>query len=286
MISKKNRLTIVRFVTAVGFIVVLFGPGVVYTGNAEPYLSPPSFIGGQIDVLFLMFGGFALLYLFNPHKLLRYRYWKAGAKANGLSPTSGGFLRPPVYTGTIRGRAVRARIGRNRALSTQTRRRYTVVEAALSGEPTSGAVISPHDHDGVAAYNVAEFPTAEANDLVAVGSDDGLARDVLDSSVTSALRSVDSFNQVYAGDAKAAGDTLPDDERVPYSTYPGLTSEIDAAHDDSRGDRNWLGGKGWVSHVSWGTVLDSTELGRHIEAVVTVAESFDQSTARVEHFET
>lgn len=277
MLDRKRRLSVVRVLTGIAYVGVLFGPGIVYTGNAEPYLSPPPFVFGEIDAAILMFGGAALLFVFKPTRLLRTRYWKATAKAAGLSPVRRGVLTPPECAGTVRGREVRARTGVNGALTSERKARYTVVEAALADEATGGVVVGPADQDGVAAYDLTASPDAETDTLLAVGSDDGLAREVLDGQVTTTLRAVESLDQVYVGDATAAGETLPDDDRIPFGTYPGVTNEIEAAHDDDMPDRDWLGGPGWVSHVSWGTVVDPVELDRQIDAVVTLADAFEQA---------
>jgi hypothetical protein len=282
--ERSRRLRVASAATKLAAVLLVFGPGLVYAGVAEPYLSPPPFVFGPVDALVVTVGGVLALRLASPVRILRARYWRATAAEADLSVEAGGLASPPTVVGTVRGRRVRARIGSNPALrsgaASNTAVRYTAVEAELREPAAEGVIIGPTDQDApLTPYDVVAFADAEADDLVAAGTTDGLAGAVLDGRVRAALEEVASLDQVYAGDAKAVGDSMPDDERTPWGTYSGVTAQVDAAHDEAAGG-DWLGGPRWVSHVSRGTVLDGETLRAEIEAVVAVAEALEDATAR------
>lgn len=280
MSDRARYVTLVYVLTRVLFVLIIFGPGLVYTGVAEPYISPPPFIFGEIDVLGIVFGGVLLVVVAKPTARLRARYWRATATEAGLTPADDESASTHEYTGTVDGRRVRATIGADPALSTESRKtRYTLVEAALGETHTVGVVLGPADQEAyMTPYDVAAFADVERDGVVAASNRDGLAAAVCTSAVVDGLVAVDGLNQVYAGDAKAVGDTFPADERTPFGTNPGVTRQIEAAHDDEMDGTDWLGGRDWVSHVTRGTVLDADELRRQIEAVVLVARAFEEAT--------
>jgi hypothetical protein len=284
MVDRSRRLRVASAATKLAAVLLVFGPGLVYAGAAEPYLSSPPPVFGPVDPLVIMVGGALGLRLAWPPRFLRSRYWRATAAEADLSVEEGGVVSAPTAVGTVRGRRVRARIGSNPALRTgtalDTAVRYTAVEAELREPTGEGVVIGPRDQDTLMTpYDVAAFADAETDELVAAGTTDALAEAVVADRVREALNGVESLNQVYAGDAKAVGDSMPDDERTPWGTNSGVTTQVDVAHEETAGG-DWLGGPGWVSHVSRGTVLDGETLRAEIEAVVAVAEALEDATAR------
>jgi hypothetical protein len=285
MVDRRRRLWAVSAATKLLAVLLVFGPPLVYAGVAEPYLSPPPLVFGPVDVLLVMVGGALLLRLAWPPRHLRSRYWAATAAEAGLSVEDAGLFAAPTAVGTVRGRRVRARIGSNAALKTGTSLnvgvRFTAVEADLPEPAAEGVVLGPTDQDVLMTpYDVAAFADAEAEALVATGTADGLADAVVGDRVRGALAEVDSLNQVYAGDAQAVGDAMPEDDRIPWGTYPGVTTQVDAAHDETMAGGDWLGGADWVSHVSRGTVLDGEALRAQLVAVVAVADAFEDAASR------
>jgi hypothetical protein len=274
---------VARVATRVLAVALAFGPGLVYAGVADPYVSPPPEVFGAVDALVVTVVGFALLLAVRPARRLRRRYWRASATDVGLDATGGAFLGATTFEGTVRGRNVRASIGQNGAFESgdhgRTATNYVVVEAALDRTPDAGVVLGPSEqHDAFAAYDVATTPDAAADGLVAVADRDGLADTVLTSAVDDRLHAVNDPSQVYAGDATAAADALPDDDRRPYETSPGVTTQVDAAHDDALVGGDWLGGPRWVSHVDRTILVDADALQARLDAVVAVADALDDAT--------
>lgn len=259
-------------------------PPFVYVGAGEPYIAPPPMLFGAADPLIFISIAFLLLVFVQPSKFLRVRYWRDTAREAGLTPVAD---RPDTveFTGTVRGREVRAKIGTNSVFGSGANgffksegadTRYTLVEVALAEPATAGVVIGPEEQRfRVTPYDVARFAEVSVDGLVAIGSREGLADAVLTSDVREAVLAVADPNQFYVGNARAAGENLSDADRTPRGTMPKLTNEVDAAHDDETGRGHWLGGTGWVTHITSGTVLDAAELQAQIDAVVAVAEAFE-----------
>lgn len=281
MTDKHRRLKLVRFIELLSAVGLIFAPGLVYGGVADPYISPPDPVFGNIDVLLLMIIGGGVIWI-QPSKFLRRRYWRAAAAEAGLDLADGGMSGPRKYAGTIQGRPVRMKTGTTTMFRSSPQPRgedaksYTLIEAELSQEAAEGVVIGPSEQDAfVTPYDVASYADCKENGLVAVGSGDGLAEAVLTPAVQEALLSIESLNQVYLGNARAAGDRLPEDDRMDVGTPAGVTRLVDAAHDTDMNDGDWLGGKGCVSHLSRGVIFDEEELRRQAEAVATAANVFE-----------
>lgn len=280
MADRRRRLRLLRFTELLAAVVLILGPGLVYAGVTEPYISPPTPVFGDVDVLVLMIGGAGLIWL-RPSKFLRRRYWQATAAEAGLTTGHGDTAGSRECTGTIRGRLVRVKTGTTtafRSSTKQTRESYTLVEAELDRAASAGVVIGPSAQDTfVTPYDVASHADCERNGLVAVGSSDGLAEAVLTTRVQEALLPVEPLNQVYVGNARAAGDRLPEGDRMVVGTPPSVTRAVDAAHSADMEGGDWLGGNRWVTHLSRDVTLDAEKLRRQVEAIAIVADVFEET---------
>lgn len=280
MVGRRHSLVLVRVVEVATAVLLIGGSGLVYAGVAEPYISPPALVFGEVDVLALMIVGASLLVV-RPSKVVRRRYWQATATEAGLTSETATGAETTEYTGTVGGRTVRARTGSTTALAppnSKDGRAYTLVEAELTRETADGVILGPSEQDvAVTPYNVAAHPDCETAGLVGVSNSDGLARSVLTDRVQETLLDVDDLHQIYAGNAGVAGNSLPDDDRMVVGTPPGITRAVDAAHDDDMQGGDWLGGQRWVTHVTDGVTLDPEELRKQAEAVAAVADAFERT---------
>lgn len=279
MTNRQRLLKLLRVTEILAAVALIFGSGLVYSGFAEPYISPPDPIIGEVDVLVFMIVGGGLIWL-KPTQLLRNRFWQATVAEAGFNDERQQSSDSDEYRSTFQGRPIRVKTGSTTAFRKSTEQlpdRYTLVEAELNHDASKGVVIDPSDQDAfVTPYNVSSHTDYEANGLVAIGSSNGLAERVLSPPVQDALLSVEQLNQVYVGNAKAASDRLPEDDRMAFSTPPGITRAVDAAHDSDMDGGEWLGGNGWVTHLSSGVTLDEDELRQQAKAVATIADAFEK----------
>jgi hypothetical protein len=280
MTDRSGRLLLFRFTEVTFSALLILGSGVIYVGVAEPYLSPPALVFGEVDVLVLMLAGAGILVV-RPSRFVRRRYWRLTATEAGLGSPTQNTSGTAEYTGTVQGRTIRARTGSTNALtspSSQSTGTYTVVEAKLEHTAADGVVVGQRAQNAlVTPYDVATYADCERDGVVAVSNDDDLAESILTDSLRDALSAVDDLHQLYVGNAKVAADSLPADDRTVVGTPPGITRAVDAAHDPDMTGGDWLGGNKWVTHVSDGMILDSDELQRQAEAVATAADIFDSA---------
>lgn len=286
-------------------ILVVGGMIAVASGNAEPYVSPAQLPGSSPVV----FGGAAALVVAGwiaiglLEGLLRSRGWKRAGKAARLTSEGGGLFGTPELAGAVGGREVRAR-----TLSRKSSRaggktgskmtRYTVVEASLDGPAEGGLVVTPGGDGGilsrpssleldpghVEAQAGDGLATVEQAGLTVVGTSEPVARAVVSGRPGEEIRTLEGLNLVYVGDASAVISTfLPDADEVGS----GLGGAIQGAMMD-RVEGAFVdhvpGDASTVSLETEGVVTDGEELRRQVEAVVTIADVFEEATAEDEDF--
>lgn len=248
----------------------------VFTGNAEPYVTPADLpIQGPValfgtGLVSLLAGAFVL-------GRLKRRSWKRTGRAAGLTP-DGGFLGTPDLEGTVDGRAVRARTITRRTGSGgeggSNRTTYTIVEADLAEPTEHGLLVAPGDGTdvGTGSVNVdLDQLTTTVDGVAAVADSDALARDTLTQRVVDALDEPGRLEVVLVGNAAdVLTDQLPDGSGLTGSLFSHAKSKI---ADEMAGDA------GTVSTEDKGLVLNATELEAQVAAVAATADSFERAIA-------
>lgn len=238
----------------------------------------------------------------------RVRAWTAAATEIGLTPTGEGYLAVPLlpsafdrfatagkyysddpfvlpcYEGTVNGHEVRVSTGRRKCVkgTETTWRQFTVVETDLerdAAEHDGAIVVNDTDREAVdtgqSTYPVpiTEFVDTEADGLSAAGTDDHLAKSLITDEAGTALSALDNLFYLFAGDAKAVYDSVPDDQwDDPYVT---IKTVLDA-HDEEARNPEWVNGTQTVTLMTSGTIADAEKLEAMADAVVTLAGTFEE----------
>jgi hypothetical protein len=242
----------------VGIVGVVSGVVPVVDGVSLP------FGGVSVVVAFalLIGGGWVVL------QRVQARHWRSAGRTAGLSATGDG--RYPTFTGTVKGRSVRAAVCYEQRGDRGGR--FTIVAAELNESATSGVVVS-HTRDGgpeLKPVSVAD-PDVTADPLVAAGQQ-ALAGALVTGEGREALLAVDSCNQVYAGDAAPVVGRLAREEPQRNRT------KVERFLRDRFRTFDWADDPETVAHVTSGPVLDGETLRQQIEAVATLTDSFDRTT--------
>lgn len=257
-------------ISTVLWAVASFGTAIVlYSGNAEPYVSPSQLPGGATPVG--LFGsGLAAAFLgWLVIGFLRSRSWRKMARRAGFD--ADGRLLPvgqPGLSKTVRGRPVRvgtvSRGGTGGGESGSGKTTYTRVEAELAGPAEEGLVVN---RDGVRTdLGNLESVTVAGHEVV---GPENLARDVLSSRVQGVLDEASGVDSVTVGDAAGAlSDAAPDVSDSLLGRLAKSTSEAAVAGDEST-----------ATVETEGLLLDADELEGRVDAVVAVADAFETATA-------
>lgn len=275
--------------------VVLGGGIVVGSGQAEPFLSPSDIPGGPGATFAGMIVGVVVVIYGIDHLQAGVKgdEWEAAGRHAGLQPDGdGGIWSLPDLTGTIDGRAVRARIQKHRIDSSNDNSPeigFTVVEAELDGPAADGLVAGIDGgtieapigtlefEDMVENVSVAEELTAvEAGDLVVVGTSEAAARAITDGSAGEAVRSLEKLNLVYVGDASGVVASFTEARNEEIEEAGGSIFEY---HVDNLVERV-PADAATVTVETQGTIRNADELRRHVVAALAVADAFEEATAR------
>jgi hypothetical protein len=207
---------------------------------------------------------------------LEKRSWKRAGKEVGLSPDArGGIIGKPDLTGTVDGRDVRARtVSRNvggGGESGSNEETFTVVETDLSDPSDQGLIVlggkSTIGADDV-PVDLAEQATTVGGVAVLGGADD-VARDVLTPRAQDAIQRVDTIT-VHAGET---ADIYSNTVQEATGSIAGSLMNL---MEDKLADRI-PGDAGTVSTEKKGVVLNGAELERQAQAVVAVADGFEDA---------
>lgn len=270
----------------------------VYSGNAEPYVSPSQVPQGPLG----MFGGAAVaivagvVVITSIDSRIKSGNWKQAGKRANLTPEGGGLLSgKPDLTGTVGGRPVRARtLTRKRGSSGEGSRSttftFTLVETELDRASEQGLIVAP-DGGKIVAGSSSISIDAEAGfiggaglaafqdgDLTVVGHDEAVARAVATGRSGDALRSLDA-NLVYVGDAAGVVNSYlrnagPEGSGLGDRFLRKMARRKEGAFDDR------IPGDGsTVSIETVQFVTDGDRLREWTEAAVDIAEAYEEATA-------
>ena len=157
MANRHRLLKLLQVTKILVAVTLIFGSGLVYSGFAEPYISRPDPIIGEVDVLVFMIVGGGLIWL-KPTQLLRNRFWRATVAKAGLNDEQRQSTDSDGFRSTIQGHPIRVKTGSTTAFRSSTKEtpdRYTLVEAELNHDASEGVVIGPSDQDAfVTPYDV------------------------------------------------------------------------------------------------------------------------------------
>lgn len=268
---------------------------VLMSGVAAPYVGPvlQSWdLPALILIFALGFGGFALL------GFVESWQWEAAGREVGLTPAEDGLPRglsqnddslvgKAVLSGRIRGRPVRARTYTKNLeneedeehVEDEDRRSnitFTVVETDLNRAVDGGVIANPAG--GGLTDSADGGADAYDEPLAAISDDESHARAIISGDAREALLEMEELGQLFVGDAETVfqealpevGDSVPDIAgfSVGSMVQSGIATLV--AQTGIEGDEQT------VSHRVEGTVLDADELERQVEAVVTVADVYEE----------
>lgn len=243
----------------------------IWSGNAEPYVSPSQVPGGAPHMFGSVVGGWLLGALVVGG--LKTRGWKAAGRAAGLRPQGGGLFGKPDLVGTVHGQRVRARTRKKRTSgggeSGSSTTTFTVVEAELSEFADEGLILGYGSSNVTGMDHPAPSVVTVDGEFHAVGASEELLRELLTPRVRDALREMGDVEGLLVGDA--AG--MLSDAFAEMTESRLFSSFADKALDEMPGDASW------VSIERKGLVLSGGELSRRIELVATVADAFEGATS-------
>lgn len=283
--------------TPAWFILVMGLAIALYTGQAEPYVSPSQLPGGPL----YMFGGAVVAFVAGLFVIssidsrIKSGQWKQVGKQANLTPERGGALSgKPDLTGTVDGRPVRARtLSRTRHgsgdYSSPTTDTFTLVETDLDRPSEQGLIIAPDGGKIVtesssisidaeaAQMHEAGLAVLQVDDVTIVGHDEIVARKIATGRSGDALQSLEA-NLVYIGDATRVVNSYlqnagPEDSGLGNALLRKMARREEGAFDDR------IPGDGsTVSIEAVQFVTDSARLREWTEAVVDIAEGYEEAT--------
>lgn len=280
LVSKDVVYSLVGF----GWTLLVVGAvAVIYSGNAEPYVSAsalpsPLYVTG-IGTVALVLAGWLLV----SRRLAGL--WRAAGRSAGLEAASGsglsalGLGSKPDLTGTVRNRPVRIHtVSRKTGTNTEgssNRTTYTVAETELEAPAAPGFAIlrqSPGTtSDGDVDLGTASVQAVSIDDqFAAVAELSPAATALVEGPARNQLLALDPGTVVLVGDA-----TDPIESAVPElsgdSFLGGLASDaLTAAMPTDPGT---------VALQTKGTTLDADALRRRAEAVAATANEFETAAA-------
>jgi hypothetical protein len=273
--DRDRTFTLVTAAVYVTVAVVVVGAILLFAGpDAPPDVQPPPALDSTVVLGALLVAppvlGWALL------RGLRSRYWTAtvGGVDAALSTDGGGPLALEDYAGTVDGRTVTVR-GGVEPHGSESSSGLTVIEAPLAGNAEEGVILEP-THDDYHDFELPEHADVRDEDLLAVGTSADLTEALTSGRAREAVVAAGGTEQYYAGDAAAAFYTYKPDEAGPVS-YNDLRRVVLWAHDDETGKGDAVGGTDSVSTVLTSMPTDEAVLQAHIEAVVAVADAFEDA---------
>lgn len=279
---------------AVWFFLSAAVPIILYSGNAEPYISVSQLPGRASESPELYLVGTTVVLIVTGFTFIKYlqkRAWKAMGDRTSLTPDGRSLLGNPDLTGSVYGRPVRARTvtrtkggnanisvgSTNSSKDSTSKVTYSVVEADLE-EPTDlGVMIGRKEAgegpDKMDFGSTAVETTALDDRFVVVGGvSEELAEEVLSQRSRSALLDLDELDTLTIGDpTETILEAIPD----MSGSFLGNTVEnkVESELEEMTG-----GDTTTVAIETKGVLLDPDELERRVEAVSAVADSFEAAT--------
>lgn len=279
----------------VWFVVVAGATITVYSGQAEPYVSPsalpegPAFMFGSAAAV-LIAGWLVIAAL---ESTVGQRGWVQAGRKAGFTPESSGLAGRPDLTGTIQGRTVRARTitrkGASHAEGGTNKQTLTIVEAELASPCEAGLVLAPADDGSIRAGSTklsleadalaaaeADLTVVEDGSMTVLSDDEALVEAVRSSSGASTVRGLDGVT-VYAGDAAGLFSQALE---VPEAEASGLGGWIQGKMADKAEEAivdRIPADASTVSLEAQGLVLDGSRLRRQAEAVAAIADAVDEA---------
>lgn len=282
------------------FVVVMGATITVYSGQAEPFVSPSQLPRGPE----FMFGGAAIalvagwFLIWTLERSSESGEWQAAGRRANLTPEGRGLSARPDLTDTVDGRTVRARtVTRKRRTSgdqgSSQMQRFTVVEADLNRPAEEGLLVAPGGSGkltaGSASIEIDPEHAADADNQVAVVEDDQLTavgdseaagQAVVSGRSGDSLRAMDGVNLLYVGDASGVvSDYMPDTDSLGSGLGSMVQRKMAEKAEGAFAERV-PGDPSTVSAESVGLVLDGDDLRQQAEAVAAVADAFEEAAVR------
>lgn len=278
-----TRRLLVKVAQFVWFFLSFMGIIGIYTGNAEPLVSPGAMpAGGTADAGVYMIGvaaavsigGVVVLELVSPSK------WESIADETDLTLEGSGMLGGGTFTGTVRGRSVRARTEkRNTGQSTEggtNKATFTVTEADLSRPAEEGLAIGLADGErGATGFGDINIDTTvvDGNFVVANADSEPFARELITREVREALTDLQELDSLTVG---SMTDVVMDEM---MGADDSMVGGLIKGQMEKSVDKNLGGSAGTVAIETKGRLGDPEELDRRIAAVAAVADAFEVARA-------
>lgn len=249
------------------------------SGNAQPFLSPDAL---PIDGPLQFVGVAAVLVVLGALVILRLETnaWKTAGKQAGLSPRGGGLRSKPGLIGTIDGREVRAHIVKREPSdggkeSGSSKTAFTVVETTLAEPTDRGLIVSSANGANLGPKSVPADLSGQVRtvgDVAVVGESDTFARDVITPKAETELAKLESDANVNAGEA---GDVIIEAIKASDSNLAGSMIGLM----ESKIKERMSAGPETVGTERKGVILDGDNLKARAQAVVAVADGFENAIA-------
>lgn len=218
--------------------------------------------------------------------------WEDAGREVGLAPAKDGLPRDlsqddhssvgkAILSGRVRGRPVRARSYTSKSSSggegSSKSVTVTVVEADLNQSAAGGVIVN--SASGGFTDSAEGGPDAENGELAAISDQESHAQALISGRVRDALDQLDTVGQLFVGDAETVfREAIPDldgaDEGL--GVWGSSTADKRVAFMNMGMDIDIEGDAKTVTHRVTDPVLAPDELEREVEAVVTVAEVYEE----------
>lgn len=268
------RKSTVYTLLQVGWGVLVLGTFVaLYSGNAEfiasqSELPRPLWKAGAAAVG-IAAAGWAVV----AHR--KSSAWRAMGRRLDLSVDSGGLglFGTPDLRGTVQGRPVRVSTYTKTSGSGESRSSttYTLVEANLDEHVENGVIVGRDDSGGTTTDDFEGMPVEKVSldgGFVAIGATEGIADEILTTRVRNALSGPRELGMVSVGNAV---DTMMDAIPNTGGVFGWIAERASAA--------NPAGDSSTVSNKTRGVLLDPDEVQRRLDAVVAVADAYEDATS-------
>lgn len=278
------------------WLVLLVGAWIaVDLGHTEPWLSfddiPGGSTGAIVGVIVAAVAGWLLIAkLLHRHESAE---WQAAGQQAGLRPsTDGGSMTGQELTGTVDGRTVTASYDKRRRGGNNegsgSRVTYTIGAAELAGPADDGVLVGRTggrvdvdnrvgtlDFDDMADSVSAMdgLVAVETGDLVLIGTSKPIVEAVADGLSGEALRAIRDLNIASIGDAPGVV------SRYAEARNEGLEGSIGELPVDNLIGRV-PGDASTVTVETKASIRDGDDLGRFLNGIVTIADTFDEAAAR------
>lgn len=276
---------------------VVFGGWIaIDLGHTEPWLSfsdiPGGSMGGMAGAIVAGVAGWYVVSSLNERR--ERGEWQEAGRQAGLRPADdSGDTKGPELTGTVDGRTVTARYDKRKMKGTGEQEgrwvTFTLGEAELPGPADEGVVVGSAGGSVDAGVGTLDFDdmaetvsaaeglvAAETGDLVLVGTSAATVEAVADGLSGKALRAIRDLSIVSLGDASGVVASWAE---ARNEELEGAGSSIAEYPVDNLVERV-PGDAATVTVETKASIRDGDELRRFAEAVVAIADAFEEATAR------